>query len=138
MARRSVFGWVVNYVSLVPLVGEAVMRLRNFLIMKSILQGGVADAENIPPALLKEMYGVGNRPGRSRAFLSLLRNSKSWEAATKDYGRIEVPVMLHLGGPGLGEAVRTRARSHADKRRRDDDAQSWRAFFGARQAGRSA
>ena len=97
MARSSVFGWVVNYVSLVPLVGEAVMRLRNFPIMKSILQGGVADAENIPPALLKEMYGVGNRPGHYRAFLSLLRNSKSWEAATKDYGRIEVPVMLIWG-----------------------------------------
>ena len=28
--------------------------------------------------------------------------------------------------------------SHADKTRRDDDAQAWRAFFGARQAGRSA
>jgi pimeloyl-ACP methyl ester carboxylesterase len=97
MVRSSVFGWVVNYVSLVPLVGEAVMRLRNFLIMKSILQGGVADAESIPPALLKEMYRVGNRPGHYRAFLSLLRNSKSWEAATKDYGRIEVPVMLIWG-----------------------------------------
>jgi pimeloyl-ACP methyl ester carboxylesterase len=97
MARSSVFGWVVNYVSLVPLVGEAVMRLRNFLIMKSILQGGVAAAESIPPALLKEMYRVGNRPGHYHAFLSLLRNSKSWEAATKDYGRIEVPVMLIWG-----------------------------------------
>ena len=51
--------------------------------MKSILQGGVADAESIPPALLKEMYLVGNRPGHYRAFLSLLRNSKSWEAATR-------------------------------------------------------
>ena len=97
MARSSLFGWVVNYVSLVPVVGEAVMRLRNFLIMKSILQGGVADAESISPALLKEMYLVGNRPGHYRAFLSLLRNAKSWEAATKDYGRIEVPVMLIWG-----------------------------------------
>ena len=97
MARSSLFGWVVNYVSLVPVVGETVMRLRNFLIMKSILQGGVADAESIPPALLKEMYLVGNRPGHYRAFLSLLRNSKSWEAATKDYGRIEFPVMLIWG-----------------------------------------
>jgi pimeloyl-ACP methyl ester carboxylesterase len=97
MARSSLFGWVVNYASLVPVVGETVMRLRSFLIMKSILQGGVADAESIPPALLKEMYLVGNRPGHYRAFLSLLRNSKSWEAATKDYGRIEFPVMLIWG-----------------------------------------
>ena len=54
-------------------------------------------ADSIPPALLKEMYLVGNRPGHYRAFLSLLRNSESWETATKDYGRIEVPVLLIWG-----------------------------------------
>ena len=49
------------------------------------------------PALLKEMYLVGNRPGHYRAFLSLLRNAETWETATKDYGRIEVPVLLVWG-----------------------------------------
>ena len=97
MARSSVFGWVVNYVSLVPIIGETVMRLRNFLIMKAILNGGVADAQSIPPALLKEMYLVGNRPGHYRAFLNLLRNSASWEEATADYGRIDIPVLLVWG-----------------------------------------
>ena len=97
MARSSLFGWVVTYAALVPVVGETVMRLRNFLIMKAILNGGVADAQSIPPALLKEMYLVGNRPGHYRAFLSLLRNSASWETATKDYGRIDVPVLLIWG-----------------------------------------
>ena len=29
--------------------------------------------------------------------MSLLRNSQSWEIATKDYGRIEVPVLLIWG-----------------------------------------
>jgi pimeloyl-ACP methyl ester carboxylesterase len=29
--------------------------------------------------------------------LSLLRNSASWDAATKDYGRIDVPVLLIWG-----------------------------------------
>jgi pimeloyl-ACP methyl ester carboxylesterase len=43
------------------------------------------------------MYLVGNRPGHYRAFLSLLRNAASWETATKDYGRIEVPVLLIWG-----------------------------------------
>ena len=46
---------------------------------------------------MKEMYLVGNRPGHYRAFLSLLRNAESWETATKDYGRIEVPVLLIWG-----------------------------------------
>jgi pimeloyl-ACP methyl ester carboxylesterase len=40
---------------------------------------------------------VGNRPGHYRAFLSLLRNASSWETATKDYGRINVPVLLIWG-----------------------------------------
>jgi len=97
MARSSLFGWIVTYASLIPFIGETVMRLRNFLIMRAVLQGGVADANSIPPALLKEMYLVGNRPGHYRAFLSLLRNAESWETATKDYGRIDIPVLLIWG-----------------------------------------
>ena len=75
------------------MVGETVIRLRNSLIMNAVLRGGVADANSIPPALLKEMYLVGNRFGHYRGFSSLLRNAESWEAATKDYG-IEIPVLL--------------------------------------------
>ena len=97
MARSSFFGWLVTYISLVPVIGETVMRLRNSFIMGAVLRGGVADAKSIPPVLLKEMYRVGNRPGHYRAFLSLLRNAQSWEEATKDYGRVEVPVLLVWG-----------------------------------------
>jgi pimeloyl-ACP methyl ester carboxylesterase len=97
MARSSLFGGIVTYASLLPVVGETVMRLRNFLIMRVVLNGGVADAGSIPPALLKEMYLVGNRPGHYRGFLSLLRHAETWETATKDYGRIEVPVLLVWG-----------------------------------------
>jgi pimeloyl-ACP methyl ester carboxylesterase len=97
MTRSSPFGAIVTYASLLPVIGETVMRLRNFLIMRSVLNGGVADAGSIPPALLREMYLVGNRPGHYRGFLSLLRNAETWEVATKDYGRIEVPVLLVWG-----------------------------------------
>jgi pimeloyl-ACP methyl ester carboxylesterase len=97
MARSSLFGRLVTYLSLIPFIGETVMRLRNFLIMKAVLNGGVADANSISPALMKEMYLVGNRSGHYRAFLSLLRNSASWETATKDYGRIDIPVLLIWG-----------------------------------------
>ena len=97
MARSSPLGWLINYVALVPFIGETVMRLRNFLIMRSVLNGGVADPNSISPALMQEMYRVGNRRGHYRAFLSLLRNSTSWQSATKDYGRIEIPVLLIWG-----------------------------------------
>ncbi len=97
MARSSLLGWVITYASLLPVAGETVMRLRNYLIMRAVLQGGVADARSIPPVLLKEMYKVGSRPGHYRAFLSLLRNAESWETAAKTYGRIDVPTLLVWG-----------------------------------------
>jgi len=77
--------------------------------MKAVLRGGVADPESISPALLKEMYAVGNRPGHYRAFISLLRNAASWEMATKDYGRIAVPVLLLWGD---GDWTRSSEREH--------------------------
>ena len=97
MARSSVLGWTITYAALVPVIGETVMRLRNFLIMKAVLRGGVVDPKSIPPELMKEMYAVGNRRGHYRAFVTLLRNGESWEAATKDYGRIATPVLLVWG-----------------------------------------
>jgi pimeloyl-ACP methyl ester carboxylesterase len=97
MGRSGLFGAFVTYASLLPVIGETVMRLRNSLIMGAVLGGGVADPNSIPPALMKEMYLVGNRPGHYRAFLSLLRNAESWETVTKDYGRIAVPVLLIWG-----------------------------------------
>ena len=68
MARSSFLGRVVTYASLVPFIGETVMRLRSYFVMKDILRGGVADPESIPQTLLKEMYLVGNRRGHYRAF----------------------------------------------------------------------
>jgi pimeloyl-ACP methyl ester carboxylesterase len=97
MARSSILGWILNYTSLLPLIGETFMRLRNFMVVKSVLRGGVSDPESISPELMLEMFQVGNRPGHYRAFISLLRNSTSWEAATNDYGRIKIPVLFIWG-----------------------------------------
>src|SRR5512147_527088 len=36
MARSSLFGGIVTYASLLPMIGESVMRLRNFLIMRAV------------------------------------------------------------------------------------------------------
>jgi pimeloyl-ACP methyl ester carboxylesterase len=97
MARSSLPGWMITVTADIPVIGETVMRLRTFSIMKAILQGGVVSPKNIPPALLKEMYEVGNRPGHYRAFISLLRHAASWEAATETYGNVNVPVRLIWG-----------------------------------------
>ena len=94
MSRGSLAGWLATYASLIPFIGETFMRLRNYPVVTAVIRGGVADANNIPPALMTELYNVGDRPGHYRAFIALLRNVASWEAATKDYGRIEIPVLL--------------------------------------------
>src|SRR5215813_11142863 len=85
MARSSPLGWMITWTSQVAFLGGVVMRLRNFIIMKAVLHGGVAIPGSIRPALLREMYEVGNRRGHYRGFINLLRNSASWEEATGIY-----------------------------------------------------
>ena len=124
MARSSLAGWLVTYASLVPFAGETVNRLRNFLIVSAVFRGGVADANAIPPALMKEMYEVGSRPGHYRAFISLLRNAASWEAAAKDYGRIAIPVLLVWGDRDWATAEEREHDRKPDTGRGNDDARS--------------
>src|SRR5262245_59237411 len=73
------------------------MGLRTFGITRAVLRGGVVNSQNISPALLRELYQVGNRTGHYRAFLNLLRNAASWEDATVAYGASDVPVLLIWG-----------------------------------------
>jgi pimeloyl-ACP methyl ester carboxylesterase len=97
MARSSALAGLIVALADLPVVGDTVMRLRQFVIMKSALNGGVADPERIPPELLKEMYLVGNRKGHYRAFLNLLRNAETWETAAEAYSNIRIPVLLLWG-----------------------------------------
>lgn len=73
------------------------MRLRNPVIEGRILRGGVHRKGAIPPALAREMYAVGGRPGHAQAFLSLVRHWPSWEAARSEYRAIDRPVLLLYG-----------------------------------------
>lgn len=97
MARSSLLARMVVSAVGIPVLGETVMRLRNFFIMKNILEGGVSDPNSIPQELLKELYLTGNRKGHYRAFISLLRNAGSWQLAAKDYSRIRIPVLFIWG-----------------------------------------
>jgi len=97
LARSSFLGRLSVTLSDIPVVGETFTRLRNFVVVKAILEGGVVNPTAIPIELLREMYSVGNRPGHYRAFLSLLRNSETWEKASKIYANINVPALLIWG-----------------------------------------
>ncbi|MGJ0508976.1 MAG: alpha/beta fold hydrolase [Methylocystis sp.] len=97
MARSSFLARLIVALAYLPILGDTVMRLRQFFIMKTVLNGGVADPERIPPELLKEMYLVGNRKDHYRAFLNLLRNAETWETASKAYSNIKIPVLLLWG-----------------------------------------
>ncbi len=97
MARSSFLGGMITHTSKIPFIGETVMRLRNFVIMKQVLRGGVADPNSLSLELAKEMYRVGDRKQHYRAFLSLLRNANSWDAANERYVNIKVPVLLVWG-----------------------------------------
>ncbi len=58
----------------VPIIGSTNWRLRTLLAFRTIMQGGVYHHDAIPPALLREMNAVGNRPHHYRAFMSLARH----------------------------------------------------------------
>src|SRR5215470_11424405 len=50
LTRSSLLGWMITATSQTPMIGGTVMRLRNFIIMKAILEGGVANRQSIRPA----------------------------------------------------------------------------------------
>jgi pimeloyl-ACP methyl ester carboxylesterase len=50
LARGSLIGWLITSAARLSVVGETVMRLRNFFIISAILRGGVADNRTCVPA----------------------------------------------------------------------------------------
>ncbi len=81
----------------VPILGSTFWRLRQYQVFKLIMEGGVVHKDSLPPALLREMHEVGDRPHHYLAFISLVRHWAGWEDARADYGKIAVPVMLVYG-----------------------------------------
>jgi pimeloyl-ACP methyl ester carboxylesterase len=88
---RFIFG-----VNDVPLLGATVSRLRQYRIVKHVLDGGL-HRTRLPHPLARELYGVGNRPGHARAFASLVHHWATWEAERERYGDIRRPVLLLYG-----------------------------------------
>ncbi|MEO7987097.1 MAG: hypothetical protein ABI766_11230 [Gemmatimonadales bacterium] len=63
MARSSWVGRLLMAIIDVPVLGETVMRLRSYPVIRSVLNGGVADPRHVPLPPMKERYVAGNRPG---------------------------------------------------------------------------
>jgi pimeloyl-ACP methyl ester carboxylesterase len=95
--RGSALSLVLFSAMDVPVLGEMLQRYRSFPLFRLVMRGSVHRFDSIPPAYLREMNDVGNRPGHYRAFLSLVRHFFEWEDARSEYGRIGVPVLLLYG-----------------------------------------
>ena len=73
------------------------MRLRNSMVMRKVLEGGVVNPSALPTPFTDEVTRVGDRPGHYQAFLNLVRHLPLWRKAHAVYGRIKVPVLLVYG-----------------------------------------
>ena len=81
----------------IPILGATVTRLRQYPIVKRVLQGGVYRPGALPSTLARELYQVGNRRGHYRALMSLVRHWLSWERARVEYANIDRPTLLIYG-----------------------------------------
>ncbi len=113
ITRANLVAKLVFTLARVPVLGETVMRLRNPMVERRIMEGGVADPAALTPGLLTQLVASGARAGHYRAFLNLIRHAHLWEEARRHYGEIGVPVLVVYG---------ERDWSYPEERRRTVDA----------------
>jgi pimeloyl-ACP methyl ester carboxylesterase len=97
LRRSSALANVLFGLNDVPVLGATVNRLRQYPVVTQVFKGGVYRKAALPVGLAREMYLVGNRPGYSQAFMSLVHNWGSWEAARVEYRSIDRPTLLVYG-----------------------------------------
>jgi len=77
--------------------GSLVLAIGTKGILRRVLEGGVADSAHLPPRLVDELWACGALPGHNRAFLSLVRQWKTWLDARNLYAAGGAPVTLVYG-----------------------------------------
>jgi pimeloyl-ACP methyl ester carboxylesterase len=113
ITRANLVARLVFTLARVPLLGETVMRLRNPMVERRIMEGGVDHPEALTPGFLAQLVASGSRAGHYQAFLNLIRHASSWEDARQAYGQIGIPVLVVHG---------ERDWSYPEERRRTVDA----------------
>jgi pimeloyl-ACP methyl ester carboxylesterase len=95
--RGNLVARLVFTLAKVPVLGETVMRLRNPLVERRIMEGGVSNPAALTPGFLAQIVASGAREGHYRAFLNLIRHAHLWEDARLVYGKIGAPVLVVYG-----------------------------------------
>ncbi|HZS04016.1 MAG TPA: alpha/beta hydrolase [Blastocatellia bacterium] len=97
ITRANLVAWLVFTLARFPVIGETVMRFRNPLIERRIMEGGVAGPDALPESFQREAYAVGCRRGHYQALLNLIHHADEWEESRSEYGRISVPALVVYG-----------------------------------------
>jgi pimeloyl-ACP methyl ester carboxylesterase len=97
ITRANLVAWLIFALDRIPVLGETVMRFRNPVVERKIMEGGVAEPNALPESFVHETYAVGCRRGHYRAFLNLIRNAHKWDEARAEYGKISIPVLVVYG-----------------------------------------
>ena len=97
MTRGNFVAWLVITLSRIPVLGDTVMRFRNTMVEKIIMEGGVARPEALPKEYLQQVWDSGVRKGHYRGFINLIRHAAKWEQARHVYAQINIPVVLVYG-----------------------------------------
>ena len=97
ITRGNFVAWLIITLLRIPVLGETVMRFRNTMVEKIIMEGGVARPDALPKEFLQQVWDSGVRKGHYRGFINLIRNAAKWEQARHVYAQIDLPVVLVYG-----------------------------------------
>lgn len=106
--RGNAVAWLIFTLARIPILGDTVMRLRNPMVERKVLEGGVANPAAITDGFAGITFASGLRKGHYRAFINLIRNAHHWENAHRDYGKINVPVLVVYGERDWSNAAERR------------------------------
>jgi len=109
--RGNLVARLIFSLARIPVVGETVMRFRNRMVERIILEGGVARPEALPGQFLQQVWDSGVRKGHYRGFINLIRNAAKWEEAHHAYAQIRIPVLLVYGDRDWSREIE-RKRTH--------------------------
>ena len=131
MARSSVLGWLITYASFVPVIGETVNRLRNFVIMKAVLRGGVATPRASPLRSCRRCMPWAIAEGTT-APSSICSATERVGSRNKRLRPHRYARLARLGRPGLGATFRAPAHALAHRRCRNENRRAGRSLPTAR------